>query len=82
MKAADEFLIQNELPKSTKIKRIAQGKEPDFFKQYFESWNEATSINQSQVEIVEEPQIQCKEVIKRNAKPSPQIENAVSNLFL
>ena len=40
MKSVKEFLIQRGLPKSTKIKRIAENNEPVVFKQYFESWKE------------------------------------------
>ena len=40
MESVMEFSIRRGLPKSTKIKRIAENNEPVVFKQYFESWKE------------------------------------------
>ena len=40
MERVMEFSIRRGLPKSTKIKRIAENNEPVVFKQYFESWKE------------------------------------------
>ena len=45
LKTANAFLIQKGLPKSTKIKRVAQNKEPAIFKQYFGSWEEPSNDN-------------------------------------
>ena len=47
MKSVKEFLIQRGLPKSTKIKRIAENNEPVVFKQYFESWKEPSIESQN-----------------------------------
>lgn len=40
MKAAEGYLAKNDLPKWTKIVRVAEGCESTSFKQYFKTWRD------------------------------------------
>ena len=71
MESVMEFSIRRGLPKSTKIKRIAENNEPVVFKQYFESWKEPSIEPQNDEVFIKDQEVNTN-VQNDDPQPLPQ----------